>query len=50
MHPTGEKHCHGATATTAMTPVAIVEKLDNKAVDRMEQVSDGQYQARKANQ
>jgi quercetin dioxygenase-like cupin family protein len=39
----GEKHWHGATPTTAMTHVAIQEKLDGKPVDWMEQVSDEQY-------
>ena len=43
--PPGEKHWHGATATTAMTHIAIVEQLDGKAVDWMEKVSDEQYQA-----
>jgi quercetin dioxygenase-like cupin family protein len=43
--PPGEKHWHGATATTAMTHIAIVEQLDGKAVDWMEQVTDEQYQA-----
>jgi quercetin dioxygenase-like cupin family protein len=42
----GEKHWHGATATTAMTHIAIQEALDGKAVDWMEQVSDEQYRAR----
>src|SRR4051794_1552128 len=41
----GEKHWHGATATTAMTHIAIAESLDGKTVDWMEQVSDEQYQA-----
>ncbi len=36
----GEKHWHGATATSAMTHIAIQESLDGKAVDWMEQVSD----------
>jgi quercetin dioxygenase-like cupin family protein len=40
-----EKHWHGATATTAMTHIAIQEALDGKAVDWMEQVTDDQYQA-----
>src|SRR5258708_39887405 len=40
----GEKHWHGATLTTAMTHIAIQEKLDGKVVDWMEQVSDEQYQ------
>ncbi len=39
----GEKHWHGATATTGMTHVAIQEALNGKAVDWMEQVSDAQY-------
>jgi quercetin dioxygenase-like cupin family protein len=39
----GEKHWHGATATTAMTHTAIQEQLDGKVVDWMEQVSDEQY-------
>ena len=43
--PPGEKHWHGAAPTTAMTHIAIQEKLDGKVVDWMEQVSDEQYQA-----
>jgi hypothetical protein len=43
--PPGKKHWHGATAATAMSHIAIVEKLNGKAVDWMEQVSDEQYQA-----
>jgi quercetin dioxygenase-like cupin family protein len=39
----GEKHWHGASATTAMSHIAIQEKLDGKAVDWMEQVSDEKY-------
>jgi quercetin dioxygenase-like cupin family protein len=41
----GEKHWHGATATTAMTHLAIQEALDGKAVDWMEKVTDEQYRA-----
>lgn len=41
--PPGEKHWHGATATSAMTHIAIQEKLDGKTVDWMEQVSQEQY-------
>jgi len=41
--PPGEKHWHGATATTAMTHIAIQEALDGKAVEWMEHVSDEQY-------
>ena len=40
----GEKHWHGATASTAMTHIAIQEKLDGKAVEWLEQVSDAQYE------
>jgi quercetin dioxygenase-like cupin family protein len=39
----GEKHWHGATATTAVTHIAIQEKLNGKAVQWMEQVTDEQY-------
>jgi quercetin dioxygenase-like cupin family protein len=41
----GEKHWHGATATTAMTHVAIVESLDGKVVEWMEKVTDEEYLA-----
>lgn len=41
--PAGEKHWHGATPTTAVTHIAIQEKLDGKAVDWMEQVTEEQY-------
>ena len=41
----GEKHWHGATATTAMTHIAVQESLDGKAVDWMEHVSDVDYRA-----
>jgi quercetin dioxygenase-like cupin family protein len=44
--PPGEKHWHGATATTAMTHIAIQERLDGRTVDWMEKVSDEQYEAR----
>lgn len=44
--PAGEKHWHGATATTAMTHIAIQEQLDGKVVDWMEKVSEEQYQAK----
>jgi quercetin dioxygenase-like cupin family protein len=39
----GEKHWHGATPTTAMTHLAVAEKLDGKSVDWLEKVSDKQY-------
>jgi len=44
--PPGEKHWHGATATTAMTHIAIQERLDGKVVDWLEHVSDEQYDTR----
>ena len=39
----GEKHWHGATATTAMSHIAIQEKLNGSPVDWLEKVSDQQY-------
>ena len=39
----GEKHWHGAAPSTAMTHIAIQERLDGKAVDWLEQVGDAQY-------
>ena len=39
----GVKHWHGAAPTSAMSHIAIVEMLDGKSVDWMEQVSDAQY-------
>ncbi|WP_266182177.1 (R)-mandelonitrile lyase [Dyella humicola] len=41
--PCGKRHWHGATATTAMSHVAIAESLDGKAVVWMEPVTDEQY-------
>jgi quercetin dioxygenase-like cupin family protein len=41
--PPGEKHWHGATPITAVTHIAIQEKLDGKVVDWMEHVTDQQY-------
>jgi quercetin dioxygenase-like cupin family protein len=41
----GEKHWHGAAPTTAMTHIAIQEKLNGSAVEWMEHVTDEQYQA-----
>lgn len=41
----GEKHWHGATATTAVTHIALQEKLEGKAVDWLEPVRDEQYGA-----
>ena len=39
----GEKHWHGATATTAMTHIAVQESLNGSPVTWMEKVSDEQY-------
>jgi quercetin dioxygenase-like cupin family protein len=39
-----ERHWHGATATTAMTHIAIQERLDGKVVTWMEHVTDEQFQ------
>lgn len=38
-----EKHWHGATATTAMSHIAVQEKENGSPVDWMEQVTDEQY-------
>jgi quercetin dioxygenase-like cupin family protein len=41
----GERHWHGAGPTTAMTHIAIQERLDGSTVDWMEHVTDEQYDA-----
>ena len=41
----GQKHWHGASPTTAMSHIAIVEQLEGKSVDWMEKVTDEQYAA-----
>ena len=41
----GEKHWHGASSTTAMTHIAIQEKLDGSPVKWMEHVTDEQYES-----
>jgi 4-carboxymuconolactone decarboxylase len=41
--PPGVKHWHGATATTAMTHIAIQEELNGKNVDWMEKVREEEY-------
>jgi quercetin dioxygenase-like cupin family protein len=43
--PPGEKHWHGACATSAMTHIAVQEALDGKTVAWLEHVSDDQYGA-----
>jgi quercetin dioxygenase-like cupin family protein len=40
----GEKHWHGASPTTAMTHIAIQEKLAGRAVEWLEHVTDEQYE------
>ena len=39
----GEKHWHGAAPTTAMTHIAVHERLDGRTVDWLEHVNDEQY-------
>lgn len=39
----GEKHWHGAAPSTAMSHIAVQERLGGSPVDWMEQVSDAQY-------
>ncbi|GGJ29827.1 (R)-mandelonitrile lyase [Neoroseomonas lacus] len=41
--PPGEKHWHGAAVTTAMSHIAVQEKLDGSPVTWMEHVTDAQY-------
>ena len=41
--PPGEKHWHGATATTGMSHIAIQEALNGSTVEWMEKVDDAQY-------
>jgi 4-carboxymuconolactone decarboxylase len=43
--PPGVKHWHGASATTAMTHIAVQEQLGGSTVQWMERVSDDQYRA-----
>jgi quercetin dioxygenase-like cupin family protein len=38
-----EKHWHGATATTAMSHIAVQEKLNGSPVEWMEHVTDEEY-------
>lgn len=39
----GEKHWHGATSTTAMTHISIVEQREDRRVEWLEKVSDEEY-------
>jgi quercetin dioxygenase-like cupin family protein len=43
--PPGEKHWHGAAATTAVTHIAVQERLDGRSVDWLERVTEEQYAA-----
>jgi 4-carboxymuconolactone decarboxylase len=43
--PAGLKHWHGAAPSTAMTHIAVVERIDGKTVDWLEKASDAQYAA-----
>lgn len=46
--PAGQKHWHGASATAAMTHLAIQEQVDGKSVTWLEKVSDPQYREESA--
>ena len=41
--PPNVKHWHGASPTSAMTHIALVEQLNGKTTEWMEKVSDAQY-------
>ncbi|WP_353558174.1 cupin domain-containing protein [Paraburkholderia terrae] len=41
--PAGVRHWHGASATTALTHIALQEALDGKNVDWLDRVTDEQY-------
>jgi len=43
--PAGVKHWHGASPTTGMTHISIVEQFEGKSADWMEKVSDAEYTA-----
>ena len=43
--PPGEKHWHGATATSFMTHIAVQEAEGGKTVEWLEKVGDDQYAA-----
>ena len=43
--PPGVKHWHGATATSAMTHIAIQEPVEGRAVDWLEPVTEAQYRS-----
>jgi quercetin dioxygenase-like cupin family protein len=41
--PPDVKHWHGASPTTAMTHIVLVETVEGESAEWMEQVSDEQY-------
>jgi quercetin dioxygenase-like cupin family protein len=41
--PPGHRHWHGATPTTSMTHISVVEALDGKHVVWLEHVTDEEY-------
>jgi quercetin dioxygenase-like cupin family protein len=41
--PPGHKHWHGASATTAMTHIAVQESVDGVAVNWLDKVTDEEY-------
>ncbi len=43
--PPNEKHWHGATPATALTHIALQERLNGTAVTWLEHVTDDQYRA-----
>ena len=43
--PAGVKHWHGASPTTAMTHIAVVEQLNGTSVEWMEKLTPAQYAA-----
>jgi quercetin dioxygenase-like cupin family protein len=44
--PPGEKHWHGATATTGLSHIAIQEKQNGSAVTWLDPVTEAEYSAR----
>ncbi len=43
--PPGEKHWHGATATTGMSHIAVHERLDGSTAEWLEGVAEAEYRA-----
>ena len=41
--PPGEKHWHGATSTSSMTHISIVEKFNSESAEWLEHVTDEEY-------